>query len=142
MTPVSTVREATYRFLTRELGTRRDPEELASAAVAIYEALLKILSPLLGNVGSQALFRRSLNLTKGTFPCYEEARTAKDDALLEAVSACLRQQQPDIAREASVALLIAFVELLATFIGERLTRQLLQEAWPEILTVTSEETHS
>jgi hypothetical protein len=34
---------------------------------------------------------------------------------------------------------LTFVELLATFIGERLTWQLLQEAWPDILTVSSKE---
>ena len=141
MAPVSTVREATYQFMTCELGTRRDSQELASAAVGMCETLLKILSPLLGKMGSQGLFRRSLKLTEGAFPWYGEARTAKEDAVLEAVRACLCQQQQDVAREASVALLTAFVELLATFIGGRLTRQLLQEAWPKILTVPSEETH-
>ncbi len=45
----------------------------------------------------------------------------------------------DVAREATSTLLLTFVELLATFIGERLTWQLLQEAWPDVLTVSSEE---
>ncbi len=127
------------QFTSHYLGTRGGPDEVASAAINMCETLLKILSALLGNVGSQALFRRSLKLTEGTFPHYREARSAEDDALLSAVGASLRQQEMDVALKASVALLLTFVELLATFIGERLTWQLLQEAWPNILTVPSEE---
>lgn len=141
MNNVPMLRAVIHQFMTRDLGTRRDPNELASAAIGMYETLLKTLSPLLGNVGSRALFRRSLKLAEGTFPSYREARSAEDDALLKAVEACWRRQQQDVALAASVALLVAFIELLATFIGERLTWQLMQEAWPDILTVPSEETH-
>jgi len=113
------------------LSKRHDPEELASAAMAMFDRLLLILFPILGRVGSLALFRRSLRLTEDAFPCYREARVAEEDALLNAVGTCLRRS-PEIA-EASLALSKAFVELLATFIGEQVTRQLLQEAWPHIL---------
>lgn len=41
--------------------------------------------------------------------------------------------------EAMVALLAAYMELLATFIGEPLTRQLLQEAWPDLHVSPSQE---
>jgi hypothetical protein len=139
MNAVPMLRGVIHQFMTRDLGARRDPDELAAAAINICATLLKVLSPLLGNVGSQALFRRSLKLTEGTFPYYREARSAEDDALLDAVGACLRRQQQDVALEASVALLVAFVELLATFIGERLTWQLLQETWPDIPPFPSEE---
>ncbi len=84
-------------------------------------------------------FRRSLKLTEETFPCYSEARSAEEDGIVNAVGACLRRQKLATAREATIALLLTFMELLATFIGERLTWQLLQEAWPDILIVSSEE---
>lgn len=41
--------------------------------------------------------------------------------------------------DATVALLAAYLELLATFIGERLTRQLLYEAWPDLVTSPPQE---
>ena len=120
------------------LGRRQDPEELASAAVAMFERLLSVLIPILGSVGSLALLRRSLKLTEHAFPCYREVRAAEEDGFLNALGTCLRREQ-EIA-EASRALSKTFVELLATFIGEPLTRQLLQIAWPDILSFPSEET--
>ncbi len=120
------------------LGRRQDPEELASAAVAMFERLLSVLIPILGSVGSLALLRRSLKLTEHAFPCYREVRGAEEDGFLNALGACLRREQ-EIA-EASMALSKSFVELLATFIGEPLTRHLLHLAWPDILSVPSEET--
>ena len=125
------LRQIAHRLMTQQVGTRRDVDELALAAVHVYATLLTSLSPLLGDSGSSALLRRSLKLTEATFPCYTEARDGKD-GLLNAVGACLRKQSPDVAWDASVAVLTAYIELLATFIGERLTRQLLHEAWPDL----------
>ena len=139
MNGVSLLRRVISQVTMHYLDTRRDPDELASAAVRLCETLLKTLSPLLGDGGSQALLRRSLNLAEETFPFYREARNAEGDSLLKAVGACLRGQKLNVSREASIALLLTFVELLATFIGARLTWQLLQEAWPEILTGPPEE---
>jgi len=133
------LRRVISQITTHYLDTRGDRDELALAAVGLCETLLKTLSPLLGKRGSLALFRRSLKLTEETFPCYSEARSAQEDGILNAVGACLRRQKLDVAREATSTLLLTFVELLATFIGERLTWQLLQEAWPDVLTVSSEE---
>ena len=119
------------------LGKRQDPEELASAAVTMFESFLLVLFPILGRTGSLALFRRSLRLTEDAFPCYREARVSEEDALLHAVGTCLRGA-PDIGK-ASMALLKTLAELLATFIGEPLTRQLMQDAWPHILSIPFEE---
>jgi hypothetical protein len=121
------------------LDGRRDTTELAAAAVGLYEILLNKLSPLLGDAGSQALFRRSVKLSQEAFPCYREAQSAPNDPLLGLVGECLRKQELELARKASVGLLLVFVELLATFIGERLTGQLLQESWPDVLSFPSQE---
>ena len=127
-----------HRLMIQQVGTSRDPDSVASAAVTVYTQLLSTLSHLLGELGSAALLRRSLRLTETAFPCYTEVRRAGADGLLQAVGVCLRRQVPDVALEASIALLAAYLELLATLIGERLTRQLLQEAWPELFMSLSE----
>ncbi|MGZ9189497.1 MAG: hypothetical protein ACXW39_05515 [Nitrospira sp.] len=139
MSGVALLRRVISQITIHYLDTRRDHDELVLAAVGLCETLLKTLFPLLGKGGSLALFRRSLKLTEETFPCYRGALSAEEDGILHAVGACLRRQKMDAAREATITLLLTFVELLATFIGERLTWQLLQEAWPDILTVSSEE---
>ena len=132
------LRQIAHRLMTQQVGTSRDSDSVASAAVTVYRQLLDSLSPLLGELGSAALLRRSLRLTETAFPCYTEVRRAESDGLLQAVGVCLRRQSPDIASEASVALLATYLELLATLIGEQLTRQLLQEAWPELFMSPSE----
>ena len=63
----------------------------------------------------------------------------EQNGILNAIGIYLRNQTPDVARETSVALLTAYLELLVTFIGERLTWQLLHEAWPELITPSSQE---
>jgi hypothetical protein len=132
------LQQAMARVQVHCLGRRQDPEERASAVVAMFERLLSVLIPILGSVGSLALLRRSLKLTEHAFPCYREVRGAEEDAFLNALGACLRRE-PEIA-EASLALSKTFVELLATFIGEPLTRHLLQVAWADILSFPSKET--
>ena len=124
-----------HRVVVQEVGPSKTSEEVTAAAVAVHRKLLGTLSPLLGDIGSLALFRRSLKLSEATFPLYSEVRSNDREGLLNALLEILRKQSPNVILTASVALLAAYVELLATFIGERLTRQLLQEAWPEILTV-------
>ncbi len=126
------------QVLLHHIGTRRSGDEVASAAVDMFETLLFKLSPILGHAGSRALFRRSLHLSEEAFPCYTEVRNADDEALMKGIEMCLRERT-ETAREASAALLHGFISLLATFIGERLTWQLLREAWPEIIMLGTEE---
>jgi hypothetical protein len=114
---------------------------VASAAVGVYDTLSKSLASLVGEDGSHALFRRSVKLAAARFPCLADVRGAArvDGSPLKAVGGCLRSQVPDLAREVSLALLIAYLDLLATFIGERLTLRLLRDGWPDVLTSSSPE---
>lgn len=139
MQGVPMLRQVARRLTHQQLQARRTSDELATAAVEIFTALLATLSPLLGQAGSLALLRRSVRLSESIIPCYSDI-PAEQDNMIQAVGACLRGQPLDEAREASEALLIAYLELLANFIGERLTLQLLQEAWPGLRTSLSEET--
>ena len=127
------MRQLAHRIMTQQFGTSQDPQELASAALIVHTKLLTSLSPLLGEIGSNALLRRSLRLTEGGFPCFTEVGWARQEGLMNALDTCLRNQAPDVVRDASIAMLASFFELLAALIGERLTRQLLQEAWPDQL---------
>jgi hypothetical protein len=132
--------EVTRRLVITQLGTSRTPDELASATVHVVTTLLATLAPLLGQAGSLALFRRSVRLAESIVPFYHTLRAAEQENFLNAVGACIHQQPLDVAKEAVGTLLTAYIELLANFIGERLTQQLLQEAWPDLGTFTSQET--
>jgi hypothetical protein len=126
------LQQVTRQLIAQELDASHTPDELAVAAVSMFTRLLSALSAVLGQTGSTALFRRSLKLAEATVPFYAQVRTAEHDKLFDALSASLRQQRPEVVREASQTLLTTYIELLATFIGEQLTWQLLQEAWPAV----------
>jgi|SRR5882762_9225426 len=104
--------------------------DVASVAVRVFKQLLNGISPLLGQAASQALFRRSVKLTEPAPACL---RGLHQEGTLEALAAGLRAQEPEAAMEASVALLVTYLHLLANFIGERLTWRLVEEAWPDLL---------
>ncbi len=123
-------RQLARQIFMQELRTDLSPQDIAASAVRIYTRLLACLSAVLGEVGSSGLFHRSLRLTEATFPFFSAARDAHVNSVLPAVSTCLQAQPTEVAREASVELLaIHHLELLTTFIGQRLTEQLVRDTW-------------
>lgn len=132
-------RQLARRIITHEQRAERIPDEVQASAVRVYAKLLTCLSSLIGEEGSAGLFRRSVRLAEATFPFYSAVWDAKSDTVLTRVGTCLQAQRAEAALEASVELLAIYIELLATFIGQRLTEQLLQEVWPDLRTSVSEE---
>lgn len=135
----SDVTELARRVMTHEVGEIQDSEGLASSVVAAHAKFLTNVSSLVGVMGSTALLRRSLMLTHAAFPFHTQVLEDGENDLLNAVGACWRQQAPDLIVEASVALLTAYLELLASFIGGQLTRHIVLSTWPELLTSPSVE---
>jgi hypothetical protein len=120
------------RILLREFGEERHSDEMAFVICTVYGKVLVHLSALLGQEGGLALFRHSLRRTQAAFPFYAEVVTVQPQTTLNALAACLEKQSPVCILEGSIALLSTFFEFLATFIGERLTVQLLDEVWPDL----------
>ena len=86
------------------------------------------MAPLLGGEGVRLLLVRSAKLT-------QSASWLADVSLLEqgnAVRAALLATDPAVSPESAVALFETFFALLTSFIGERLTAQLVCRAWPTI----------
>jgi hypothetical protein len=119
--------ERAKRLLAHE-GAAGTAGECATAAGRVYDNLHAHLDPLLGAAGVQALLVRSAKLTQSEFPFLEVSILEGSTTLRE----CLRAQDPGVATEATAALLGTFFALLTTFIGERLTTQVLRSAWPTI----------
>jgi hypothetical protein len=104
---------------------------MASAAAAAYEALARVLVPVIGEVGVDALTARAVHLAGHDLPRLlpgSEPNGAVDQ-WSEAI-ASLTRQTPAVAAEAVGTVLVTFVGLLGTFIGESLTTSLLRQAWP------------
>jgi hypothetical protein len=124
--PNPTQMERARRLLAHE-GAADSADECATAAGRVYDKLHAHLDPLVGVAGVHALLARSAKLLHGEFSFLEaailESRTLRE---------CLRAQDPAIATESAAALFGTFFTLITTFIGERLTTQVLRRAWPTI----------
>lgn len=130
----------------------RSAPDPAAAAAQLYERIFSHLAPIISEMGVHALFARSIVLCSTRYP-WLEGGAATGISPLEASSfpaspiarlgACLKQSQsPPVALEAAEAVFGSFFTLLATFIGERLTAQVLKRAWPEISDLGSVERKS
>jgi hypothetical protein len=121
--------ETAKRLLANEGDSASSSEESAAAAWLVYEKLNARLAPLLGSSGLEMLFVRSAKLAQAEFASLAEVGTPDG---LSKLGACLQALDPGDATEAAAVLFGNFLDLIATFIGERLTVLVLRSAWPTI----------
>ncbi len=136
------VRDVFRRILAREAGPGADRSATVAAARRVCERFAHPLIPLIGDAGVAAICARSVHLTQRNAPGLAPVRpSAHGDAPFAPLLLFLEQQQPAAVTEAAVAALATASQLLASFIGESLTSQLLCEAWPDDFAAdTTEET--
>lgn len=101
-------------------------QEIANAARSLWRDVDAALSPIVGQRGVDALFKRSLYLRHSDYPwlasVYADSFFRNDFAALQTA---LLLQTSATAAAANSALLQTFYELLAKLIGDSLTEQLL-----------------
>ena len=125
------------QLLTLERDRGEASDGWAEAAARVHERSVPRLATLLGQAGVQALLRRSARLGAEAFPCLAEPDLTDSAATLRTG---LQRQPPDVALEAAAALFSTFFGMLETFIGRRLTEQLVRGYWPELGAASTEET--
>ena len=116
-------------------GQPATAESLAAVSAQLLDRLSARLAEVIGPAGVQAIFLRAVKLRKPEFPFLEEriVPQGSGQGLAESLRAHLQPQEPEAIQEASVILFATFAGLLATVIGDRLTRSLLQQIWPDTL---------
>jgi hypothetical protein len=99
---------------------------IADAAVATWLGVAAALSPIIGERGFAAMYKRCLHLMRVDYPwltaVHEAAPAAYD---FTALQTALALQTDSTAAAANGALLRCFYDLLITLIGESLTQRLL-----------------
>lgn len=106
--------------------TNKESGAVADATIQTLIHMNVILIPIIGEVGCNVLFKRSLHLSSRTFPWLAIAENYEDtDDLFTSINARLANRHTNEAIEASSALLAGFTELLATLIGDSLVEILL-----------------
>jgi hypothetical protein len=126
------LRQLALRVLAQHAGPATDVEALVAAARRTYDELARVAAPLIGQVGVDALTGRALHLAQREYPwLVPTAEPHQWQGPFAEVLLCLERQNPAVATEAAATVFAIFTGLLITFIGEPLTVQLLQKAWPK-----------
>lgn len=129
--------EKARRLLAHEVAASSAEDSTAAAAGRVYDKLHAHLAPLLGVIGVQSLFVRSAKLTSGEFSGLAEVSILEgSEKLREHLRA--RGSAGDV--DSAAILFGSFLELLTTFVGERLVTQVLRSAWPTIEETAPRET--
>lgn len=127
------------RAVTRQLadeagGDAANSEVLAAAAGRLLDRLSHRLSVIIGRAGVEALLRRAVKLRNPEFPFLDELFFREEgESTGDSLRRRLHGEDPDIIREVTVTLFATMAGLLVTVIGERLSWNLLREAWPQAL---------
>jgi hypothetical protein len=138
MTPPghAALRQLALRMLAHRTALDRPAgaEAIAAAADRAYEDLARVVAPIIGDIGVNALTNRALHLAEGEYTWLRPARerTPAEEGFAH-VSGALKAQDAAVATEAAATVFARFLGLLATFIGEPLAMRLARQAWPDAL---------
>jgi len=118
--------EALHIAMEHQSEGALDAGAVANATIQTLRQVNVILIPVIGEVGVNVLFKRSLHLTSRSFPWLTIAENHRDTGdFLASLGDRLAGRDTNEAVEASSALLAGFTELLATLIGDSLVETLL-----------------
>ena len=151
---IAVLRQLAARVLMQQAGPDADAAALAAATRRAYDELARVVAPLIGQVGVDALAGRALHLAQREYPWLVHTREGtpvwtertprtpppeQAERPFAQVIFCLERQDPAVATEAAGAVFATFTGLLVTFIGEPLTASLLRKAWPDAFSDASAE---
>jgi hypothetical protein len=129
---IAALRQLAVRVLMHKAGQSPDAAALAAAARRSFDELARVLAPLIGQVGIDALAARAVHLAQREYPWLANTRDPENpDGPLPHVGTALGHQEPALATEAAAAVLATFTRLLVTMIGEPLAERLMRQAWPD-----------
>jgi hypothetical protein len=127
-------RDTTAAFLQGAVVAGVSSDEIAALVATTFQNIDQALSPVVGQRGMAALYKRSLHLSRplhAWLPVVAEGADVDRD--LEALTAALAAQTSMDAALAGTQLLKTFRALLANLIGDSLTERLLRPVWATFL---------
>jgi hypothetical protein len=105
-------------------------DAIPDGTLDLWERLAFVLVSIIGEGGFQSLYSRSLHLAHAKFPWLPSTFPPQPaDSRFSGLKASLEGQDSTVASEASVALLLTFIDILTLLIGEHLTTSILRSAW-------------
>jgi hypothetical protein len=133
------LRQLALKVLALNSGSAGGAADVAAGARRASDALVQVTTPLIGQVGVDALTGRAVHLAHQQYPWLVDAETGQASEPFAQVMVRLEQQDPAVATEGAAMVFATFAGLLVTFIGEPVTTRLLRQAWPEAFSDASAE---
>lgn len=122
----------TFRqLLAREVGAARDASAITAAACRLCDRMGRELAPVIGDAGMAAIYDRAVHLALRQFSEIAPGGFDRHDPVSAKLRRTLAHQDPHVATEAAIVVLVTIAELLASFIGTSLTIRLLHVCWPD-----------
>ena len=126
------IQDLARRIVTIESARAKAADPQVDEAVLVCEKLRVPLSRLAGPAGFSSLLFRALALSKAEVPALGVVQVRPDGSLTG-----FDEIEPD-QEKGRVVLVAHLLGLLATFIGESLTRRLACDVWPDASIETQE----
>ena len=112
--------------LSKRAAAGWDTGSIASSIISVWRDIDAALAPIIGHRGVGALFGRTLHLIRNDYPWLTASHESIADPIdFAALHSTLSQQSSANIVAANGALLLKFLEQLASLIGESLTERLL-----------------
>ena len=125
---MATINIQRHQMIQRAVTQR--PEAIVDVTIHLWERLASELISIIGEGGFQSLYARSVHLTSATFPWMVLSHPwQRSDSRFPDLKISFEGRDLAEAGEASVTLLITFIDILALLIGELLTTSILRAAW-------------
>ena len=110
----------------------RRPEAVVDVTIDLWGRLAADLIEIIGEGGFQSLYSRSAHLVSAIFPWMVLSHPwQQTDSGFADLKKSLEGREFEEISEASITLLITFVDILALLIGEHLTTSILHSAWDD-----------
>jgi hypothetical protein len=129
-TPFPAIQDLTRRILAVEAALAKAADTPIDEAVRACAKLQVPLTRFTGPVGFLSLLSRALVLAKADVPSLSVVQVRPDGSLV-GFEEIKHDQDAEALEKGRVVLVAHFLGLLATFIGESLTRRLVRDAWPD-----------
>lgn len=122
----SPLRELAHQLIT--VASRTDAD--AVGILRVVKGLDTVLTRLAGRTGSRSLIARAASLAQAEAPSLKTVDISAD-GVLEVLEELVSMSVPQEQERVEGIVVTHLLGLLITFIGERLTWQLIKEAWPD-----------
>ena len=119
------------RALEHEAAGAVSSVDFANAFKRCHDKLARVISPIVGDMGFDAMFARAIRKTRSTEPSLDGFIAAVGAPFSDQLWAWLGQREPATIRSIGGDALARFLEFLTKLIGEELVLKLVRAAWPE-----------